>query len=43
MHGGGHFGAAALQRKNTSVEAVKKELQETIDSYLEEIKEENTE
>ena len=28
--------------KNTSVEAVKKELQETIDSYLEEIKEENT-
>ncbi|WP_115716661.1 DHH family phosphoesterase [Amedibacterium intestinale] len=42
MHGGGHFGAAALQRKNTSVEAVKKELQETIDAYLEEIKEENT-
>lgn len=36
MQGGGHFTAAALQRKETSVDAIEKELQETIDAYLKE-------
>ena len=36
MQGGGHFTAAALQRKETTVSAIEKELQETIDAYLKE-------
>ena len=36
MQGGGHFTAAALQRKETTVAAIEKELQETIDAYLKE-------
>ena len=40
MHGGGHFNAAALQRKDTSVKALKEELKKKIDEYIEENKEE---
>lgn len=39
MDGGGHFSAAALQRENTSVEALRKELLEKIEEYIEESKE----
>lgn len=40
MHGGGHFSAAAVQKQNTSVEALCEELKATIDAYLLEAKEE---
>ena len=40
MHGGGHFNAAALQRNDTSVKALKEELKKKIDEYIEENKEE---
>lgn len=40
MDGGGHFSAAALQRKNSSVAALSKELLENIEEYIEENKEE---
>lgn len=40
MHGGGHFNAAALQCKDTSVKALKEELKKKIDEYIEENKEE---
>lgn len=36
MHGGGHFGAAALQRDNTNVADVEEELKQMIDEYIEE-------
>ncbi|MDD6466738.1 MAG: DHH family phosphoesterase [Erysipelotrichaceae bacterium] len=39
MNGGGHFTAAALQRKQTTVEEIKEELLDTIDSYFKEVKE----
>ena len=39
MRGGGHFNAAALQRKETSVKELNEELKKTIDSYIEEKKE----
>lgn len=39
MQGGGHFNAAALQRKETSVKALEEELKHTIDDYIEEKKE----
>jgi len=41
MKGGGHMTAAAMQRKNTNVEAVRKELIETIDDYFKEEKNES--
>lgn len=41
MHGGGHFTMAALQREHTSVQAVCEELQQTIDAYIEENKEDD--
>lgn len=41
MSGGGHFGAAALQRKNTSVEAVYEELLQKLEEYMQESQEEN--
>ena len=41
MSGGGHFGAAALQRKNTTVEAVYEELIQKIEEYTKESKEES--
>ncbi|MGL5979078.1 MAG: DHH family phosphoesterase [Erysipelotrichaceae bacterium] len=34
MHGGGHFNAAALQRKDTSVEAVEAELYQILDGMI---------
>lgn len=40
MSGGGHFGAAALQRKDASVEEVHEELLVTIDKYLDDSEEE---
>lgn len=40
MNGGGHFSAAGLQRANTSVQALKEELEKCIEQYLEENKEE---
>lgn len=39
MNGGGHFSAAALQRDNTTVEAVEVELMEQINEYIEDTKE----
>ncbi|MEG0330054.1 MAG: DHH family phosphoesterase [Longicatena sp.] len=40
MHGGGHFSAAALQRENTTIDAIDTELKQTIDDYMKEIEEE---
>lgn len=40
MQGGGHFSAAAMQRDHTDVQAINDELKQAIDSYLEELKEE---
>lgn len=36
MHGGGHFSAAAVQKKDQSVAEVKAELQSMIDAYMKE-------
>lgn len=36
MHGGGHLSAAALQRENTSVEALREELIQTLDAVTKE-------
>ena len=41
MHGGGHLTGAALQRKNTTVEALKEELCATIEDYLKEVQNES--
>ena len=41
MKGGGHMTAAAMQRKNTNVDAIRKELIETIDDYFKEEKNES--
>lgn len=41
MNGGGHFSAAALQRENTSVSELEKELKIIIDSYMKEVKEDS--
>lgn len=40
MHGGGHFSAAALQRENADVNELESELKHTIDTYLNELEEE---
>lgn len=39
MNGGGHFTAAALQRKQTTVQELKEELIETLEVYFKEVKE----
>ena len=41
MHGGGHLTGAALQRKNTTVEALREELCATIEDYLKEVQNES--
>jgi len=41
MHGGGHFTAAALQRKNTSVQEITIELESVIKSLIDEEREPN--
>ena len=41
MHGGGHLTGAALQRKNTTVEALREELCATIENYLKEVQNES--
>lgn len=40
MHGGGHLTGAALQRKNTTVEALKEELIMQIEEYFKEVQDE---
>lgn len=41
MHGGGHFTMAALQRENSSVQAINEELMQVIDAYLNEKEEDD--
>lgn len=41
MHGGGHLTGAALQRKNTTVEALREDLCATIEDYLKEVQNES--
>lgn len=41
MNGGGHLRAAAVQRKNTKVEVLKEELENTIKAYLLEVEDES--